>query len=111
MGRGTGGIMRSSALVALVVPLLLAGSLVTAASADTPTTLYVSNVPSECVGPQLGTFAQPFCSIQQAADVVVPGQTVVVLSTYTAMWTLHAELLEMGQAVSSLDAEMKATRS
>jgi hypothetical protein len=70
--------MRSTALVALVVPLLLAGSLVTAASADTPTTIYVSNGPGECAGAELGTPAHPFCDIQQAADVVLPGQTVVV---------------------------------
>jgi UDP-N-acetylmuramyl tripeptide synthase len=32
---------------------------------------------------------------------IEPAQTVVVLSTYTAMWALHAILLDLGQAVAA----------
>ncbi len=34
--------------------------------------------------------------------------TVIVLSTYTAMWALHAVLMEIGTPVSTADPEMKA---
>jgi hypothetical protein len=72
--------MRSAALVALVVPLLLAGSLVTTAAADPPPTLYVSQFSGigTCDDSGPGTLALPLCSLQEAADVVVPGQTVIV---------------------------------
>jgi hypothetical protein len=72
--------MRSAALVALVLPLLLAGSLVTTAAADTPPTLYVSQFDGigTCDDSGPGTPALPLCSLQLAADVVVPGQTVIV---------------------------------
>jgi hypothetical protein len=71
--------MRLVAVVALVLPLLAAGALVTTAAADTPPILYVSDTgPGLCDANGAGTLAQPFCNIQEAAAVVVPGQTVVV---------------------------------
>ena len=36
-----------------------------------------------------------------------PGQTVIVLSTYTAMWALHAILMGVGQPVSLVDGELR----
>jgi UDP-N-acetylmuramyl tripeptide synthase len=36
-------------------------------------------------------------AVRQAASAVDPGEQVVVFSTYTAMWALHAILLRIGQ--------------
>lgn len=63
----------------IVVPLLLAGLLAVPAAADQPSTLYVSDIPnSNCSDSGPGSLTQPFCDIQTAANVVLPGQTVVV---------------------------------
>ena len=51
---------------------------VTSASATTPTTLYVDSASPSCTNSGTGTQAAPFCSIQTAADVVQPGQTVLI---------------------------------
>jgi parallel beta-helix repeat protein len=52
-----------------------------AATADAPqATLYVDQSPT-CSDQGTGTQATPFCTIQQAADVVNPGQTVVIGTT------------------------------
>ena len=40
-------------------------------------------------------------AVVQALDRIPAGQTVVVLSTYTAMWALYSVLLGMGQSVSA----------
>ena len=47
-------------------------------------------------------------AVLQAVRHVEPGQTVIVLSTYTAMWALHAILLDVGHAVSVVDEELDA---
>jgi hypothetical protein len=36
-------------------------------------------------------------AVRQAASAVDPGEQLVVFSTYTAMWALHAILLRIGQ--------------
>lgn len=72
--------LRRSFLVCAATLAGLAGALVPMswASADgAPTDLYVSQGDSCKVGGP-GTQAVPFCSIQEAADVVLPGQTVHV---------------------------------
>lgn len=64
---------------AITAAALLAGGLapVAAAQADQPTHLYVSTSFS-CNNSGPGTEARPFCTIQAAANVVNPGQTVLV---------------------------------
>jgi UDP-N-acetylmuramyl tripeptide synthase len=42
----------------------------------------------------------PEKAVRTAVDAIAPGHTVVVFSTYTAMWALHAVLLRIGEAVS-----------
>ncbi|HEY2696356.1 MAG TPA: hypothetical protein VGJ45_12870, partial [Pseudonocardiaceae bacterium] len=71
--------MRYRTLLALTAPVLLAAALCSSAAADTapPTTLYVDNlIDSGCNDTGPGTLAEPFCTIQHAADVALPGQTV-----------------------------------
>jgi UDP-N-acetylmuramyl tripeptide synthase len=41
----------------------------------------------------------PEKAVRAAVDAIAPGDTVVVFSTYTAMWALHAVLLRIGEAV------------
>jgi len=43
-----------------------------------------------------------------AVRSTAPGATVIVLSTYTAMWALHAILLDIGEPVSPADPESAA---
>jgi UDP-N-acetylmuramyl tripeptide synthase len=45
--------------------------------------------------------------VLRAVRHIDPGQTVIVLSTYTAMWALHAILLDVGTPVSLADAELR----
>jgi hypothetical protein len=74
-----GGTVRYRTLLALTAPVLLAAALCSSAAADTapPTTLYVDNlIDSGCNDTGPGTLAEPFCTIQHAADVALPGQTV-----------------------------------
>ena len=75
--RGTAG------LASVGISLLAAGMIVVPAatadgaqSADTAATLYVNQLSAGCSDSGPGTQAVPFCSIQAAADVVNPGQTV-----------------------------------
>jgi lipid II isoglutaminyl synthase (glutamine-hydrolysing) len=42
----------------------------------------------------------PEKAVRAAVGAVAPGDTVVVFSTYTAMWALHSVLLRVGEAVS-----------
>ncbi|MCW2529179.1 MAG: hypothetical protein JWM76_4039 [Pseudonocardiales bacterium] len=44
--------------------------------------------------------------VLSAVRQIAVGQTVVVLSTYTAMWALHAILLDLGHPVSLADGEL-----
>jgi len=69
--------MRRTGLLLCAVPVLLIGLTAVPAAATTPTTLYVARNLA-CVDTGPGTLAQPFCDIQAAANVVQPGQTVVV---------------------------------
>ncbi|HEX5115122.1 MAG TPA: PKD domain-containing protein, partial [Pseudonocardiaceae bacterium] len=64
-----------------VIPLLIAGALVAgsatvATAATTPTDLFVGGAGCSNTGP--GSQSTPFCTIQAAAAVVLPGQTVHV---------------------------------
>ena len=75
--------MGSSRFVALAAStLVVVGALVgaPAATADTgqPGTLYVQGV-DWCSDTGPGTQDMPFCSVQAAADVVMPGQTVDIV--------------------------------
>jgi hypothetical protein len=66
-----------------VVPTLLACAAfvipATPGSADPSTMVYVDNS-RQCSNSGTGSQSLPFCSIQTAADMVVPGQTVQVSS-------------------------------
>jgi PKD repeat protein len=71
------------AMLAAVIPALIpaaAAGDATAASAQ-PATLYVNLYAKGCDDKGPGTRARPFCTIQAAADVVNPGQTVQVTAT------------------------------
>lgn len=58
---------------------LSAGAVGAAAAPAAASTLFVENIPnSNCNDTGPGTQTEPFCTIQAAADVVVPGQTVSV---------------------------------
>lgn len=77
---GMVGMSRFVALAAstLVVVGALAGAPAAAADTGQPGTLYVQNV-DWCSDTGPGTQDVPFCSVQAAADVVVPGQTVDIV--------------------------------
>jgi hypothetical protein len=73
--------MRLGPLSACAAAVVLAASLVVPAAADTatPPTLYVFGAGSPgCSDAWPGTWSQPLCDVQTAADIVVPGQTVIV---------------------------------
>jgi lipid II isoglutaminyl synthase (glutamine-hydrolysing) len=73
------------------------GRLVTSGirAADMAVRLHYDGLPVERIDPDLGR------AVQQAAADVAPGETVVVFSTYTAMWQLHQVLARLtGVAVS-----------
>ncbi|MFG2729037.1 PKD domain-containing protein [Streptomyces canus] len=74
------GTSRFVALAAstLVVVSALAGAPAAAADTGQPGTLYVQDV-DWCSDTGPGTQDVPFCSVQAAADVVVPGQTVDIV--------------------------------
>src|SRR5215469_15049927 len=63
----------------IVVPAATGAGAQSAAAAVT--TLYVNQVSAGCSDSGPGTQAVPFCSIQAAADVVNPGQTVDIEGT------------------------------
>jgi UDP-N-acetylmuramyl tripeptide synthase len=73
------------------------GRLVTSGTraADMAVRLHYDGLPVEHIDPDLGR------AVQQAAANVGPGETVVVFSTYTAMWQLHQVLAKLsGVAIS-----------
>ncbi len=73
------------------------GRLITSGTraADMAVRLHYDGLPVERIDPDLGR------AVQQAAAEVAPGGTVVVFSTYTAMWQLHQVLARLsGVAVS-----------
>jgi hypothetical protein len=51
--------------------------------------LHYDGLPVEEIDTDLGR------AVQQAAATVAPGETVVVFSTYTAMWQLHQVLAKL----------------
>src|SRR5215467_836412 len=55
--------------------------------ADSSSTIYVNNQVAAC-DPNGGTQVHPFCTIQQAADVVNPGQTVLITGGPYSPFTL-----------------------
>lgn len=61
--------LSAAALTCVAVP---------SASATTPTILYVDNSSPNCTNSGAGVQAAPFCTIQAAANVVQPGQTVLI---------------------------------
>ncbi|MDQ2836135.1 MAG: MurT ligase domain-containing protein [Actinomycetota bacterium] len=71
-----------------------AGWLVTSGTraADMAVRLHYDDLPTGLVQPQLAE------AVRQATLHVTPGETVVVFSTYTAMWELHATLVKIGVA-------------
>ena len=75
--------MRLGPLSASAAAVVLAAALVVPAAADTatPPTLYVFGDQSPgvfCSDAWPGSYAQPLCDVQTAANIVVPGQTVIV---------------------------------
>ncbi|HEX3590048.1 MAG TPA: right-handed parallel beta-helix repeat-containing protein [Pseudonocardiaceae bacterium] len=70
--------MHRRVVILLIAGAIAAGSAVTVGAAPTPTDLFVSNVLGACSDNGPGTSAEPFCSIQAAADIALPGQTVHV---------------------------------
>ena len=76
--------MRLGPLSACAAAVVLTASLVVPAVADTapPPTLYVYDNPrapgTGCNDSWPGTYDQPLCDVQTAANIVVPGQTVIV---------------------------------
>lgn len=74
--------MRFGSLISCVAPMALVAALVLPAAADsTPPTLYVSGLGpmgGGCSDAGPGSYSDPLCTVQAAANVVVPGQTVVV---------------------------------
>ncbi|HEV3356003.1 MAG TPA: PKD domain-containing protein [Pseudonocardiaceae bacterium] len=78
--------------IALSVGALLSLSVLAPAianAASTADTLYVNNTSgSNCSASGGGTQAAPFCTIQAAANVVNPGQTVQIVGIYTEAVTI-----------------------
>lgn len=72
--------MQTRRIAALAALFTVATTLsaTTAAHADTVTTLYVDNTTKTCSDVGTGTSLRPFCTIQAAANVVNPGQTVQI---------------------------------
>ncbi|MDQ6937848.1 MAG: MurT ligase domain-containing protein [Actinomycetota bacterium] len=63
--------------------------------------LRYDEIPAAAVEPDLRE------GVLRAVRQVEAGETVIVLSTYTAMWALHDILADVGQAVATADAEMQ----
>src|SRR5260221_4556476 len=75
---------------ARAVPVLLVGAFFLApaprAIADPPSFLYVNGAAVNCSDTGPGGQTQPFCSIQAAADVASPGQTVEISGAPTVTY-------------------------
>lgn len=69
-------------------------------AADMALRLRYDGVGTDAVEPDLRR------GVLRAVRQVASGQTVIVLSTYTAMWALHAILLDIGTPVSTVDDEL-----
>ena len=70
--------MRLSQLATFTVAVVATAVLAPVATAATSPTLYVLNTAANCNDSGPGASYEPFCTIQAAADVAQPGQTVVV---------------------------------
>lgn len=66
------------AVVVLLAAALLSAALPLTAAAATPDTLFVQSPTQGCSDSGPGSAAIPFCTVQAAANVVLPGQTVVI---------------------------------
>lgn len=74
---------RLAATAALIISTAsLAVLNVSSANATTATTLYVDSTTPACSNSGTGSAAAPFCTIQAAANVVQPGQTVLIGGFY-----------------------------
>ena len=69
-------------------------------AADMALRLRYDDIPTETVEP--GLRAGVLAAVRRTA----PGATVIVLSTYTAMWALHAILLDVGRPLTPVDPEL-----
>src|SRR5215469_12420221 len=63
-----------------------------------PSVLYVDQWAPACSDQGAGTQAAPFCSIQEAADVVNPGQTVDIEATTNGRYTTPVTITRSGTA-------------
>ena len=73
--------MRTSARLAGLVPVLLAAGFLgsqAVQAAPVPATLYVDQSAAGCSDSGPGSQAEPFCTIQAAANAVTAGQTVAI---------------------------------
>jgi hypothetical protein len=76
-------VIRSCLTVSLLGLAILVTLAVHPASAKTSVTLYVNNSDeSNCVDTGHGTKVRPFCTVQAAADIVLPGQVVKVSGSH-----------------------------
>lgn len=84
--------MRLRRSTSIAVFTVLTFSLLTGPAFAAPpraTTLYVDNTGTSCTDAGSGTAAAPFCTVQAAADVVRPGQTVHILGSYSEAVTIR----------------------
>jgi len=83
-----------------VIPAMLPGQ----AKADTavPATLYVNDMSTACSDKGAGTQAAPFCTIQAAADVVNPGQTVYIEVGLDALYSKPVTITRSGTAAAPI---------
>jgi hypothetical protein len=72
----------ASALLVSTASLTAAVAAPAGASATSAAFLYVQNTSDTCTDSGSGTAAAPFCTIQAAANVVAPGQTVLIVNSF-----------------------------
>ena len=88
--------MRISRLLACAVTVAIAVSpAVAAADTASPPTLFVNTDASgnqQCSDTGPGTYRDPLCTVQAAANIVVPGQTVVVDPTESTLAIIGGDL-------------------
>ncbi|MEP6851798.1 MAG: DUF1727 domain-containing protein, partial [bacterium] len=74
-------------------------------AADMALRLRYDEIPTVVMEPDLRA------GVLQAVRRIDPGGTVIVLSTYTAMWALHDILADVGKPVAIIDPEMNGRGS
>lgn len=85
-------------LSATAASLLMFGLAVPSALAAQATTLYVDQASAACSDQGSGTQAAPFCTIQAAADIVSPGQTVEITPTGAQRYIQPVTITRSGTA-------------